>query len=569
MNKLSSIVTVSKFLTVFQSTAKTVVGFGVASLLLCATGAHAQAPTGARVDPSAAAAAASGFGFPRPLTVSEKIQGIRDGNLEYKKICMPNGKPLDLSSPDYEACETMRSELGFGRESSKKCESYINNIDRAAEALKKSCSDGKWGGATACLTNLKKCEDEYQNAVSESEEDDGEVLDSICKSESFKIVGRCSHIDPLMDDRDYKTEEKDAERDRRDAKKDVDDLLDQQREAQQEILTKQQEMRSAADKSQLAMRNRERDIAKGIKEALKSVSEGKKKAMEQAQTAYAEIESKYMQMRNDMSIAQVEVTEAENALETKCRADARKSLAEAEKARLAAQARGRRNTGTAAGLAGSSRRRQQSQDTQKRFDYVQYFNDCVSDGQPGMRSVKARFEAKKKAMQEQADFIERRRAEMLQKLKDMEGSATAEEQAAISDAQEQLTALGEEYTQLQKDNQLKAQTFQSQQQLKLQNIQAKLSSAQQDMDKYAAESLFAKRRNLCGAGSRGNRKDDARDSRASVLPSWDAAITACSGYERNVCKVVDTKATGEFCDSIQSKFIEDKLKESKGKRSRK
>ena len=254
--------------------------------------------------------------------------------------------------------------------------------------------------------------------------------------------------------------------------------------------------------------------------------------MDDARSVYHQMDAKYIELRDKARRATSNVRRAQDQLQATCRAAASANYTKAEAARLAAQKQGKRNVGSATGMAGGAKRKAAKDVRARNADYVNFFNECTGgvspEGRSALNGINKAVDDQKNEEQliaDQSALIESQRLDVLQKLKEMEASVPQKEQKIIEAMNQELKNLDDDYNLAVQQANQKANSLQQEMSGKLMSIQNKLNSAQQDMQKAASESLLSKRRSDC-LGRAGSRSETVRDKIAEGFQDGMGEIEA-------------------------------------------
>lgn len=439
-----------------------------------------------------------------------------------------------------ELCKELRAERrsrGGGNRHSKSCEDMDKRIGNAWEKATKACIAANLGGnnLNKCFDQVQWCqnaEEEIQNLVSDEEMSEEQVCDTV-------LANSCPGLPRFMDGRNFREEEKEAERERLQAKRDVDELTKERRDAQRDMLKQQRELQEAQQDAAYEVRKAEREIAKDMSAQFKEVQEGQKKAFEDAQRAYQEMDAAYIKMRHESRQLAVKVEEAKDKFHGQCIAQAESQFKAAEQARQAAKSKKKKkNSGTATRLAGSTRRNNLNQTRLRNFDYNAYLNECLN-GQTGVgkslansvRSAEREKAANDQYLREQASLIEQQRQTMLKKLMELESTAESQNAEVVKQTNERLQNLSEEQQRISVKNQARLSEFMQDQQLRLNDIDQRLQTENQQLMRYQQEAMVANRRATC-AGSAARKSESRLEKIGEGFAEAVGEITGLAGMCR-------------------------------------
>lgn len=425
---------------------------------------------------------------------------------------------------------------GGGSFRSKSCEDMDKRISTAWEKATKACVAANLGGnnMNKCFDQIQWCqnaEEEIQNLAADEEMSEEQVCDTV-------LANSCPGLPRFMDGRNFREEEKDAERERLQAKRDVDELTKERRDAQRDMLKQQRELQEAQQDAAYEVRKAEREIAKDMSAQFKEVQEGQKKAFEDAQRAYQEMDAAYIKMRHESRQLAVKVEEAKDKFHGQCIAQAESQFKAAEQARQAAKSKKKKNSGTATRLAGSTRRNNLNQTRLRNFDYNAYLNECLN-GQTGVgkslansvRSAEREKAANDQYLQEQASLIEQQRQTMLKKLMELESTAESQNAEVVKQTNERLQNLSEEQQRISVKNQARLSEFMQDQQLRLNDIDQRLQTENQQLTRYQQEAMVANRRATC-AGSAARKSESRLEKIGEGFAEAVGEITGLAGMCR-------------------------------------
>ncbi len=449
------------------------------------------------------------------------------------------------------------------------CQKREDKIDEAAKKAEASCGkaglDSGSGGFDRCFDRVNSCSDAEAAMQSNSDEDeDGPANDKGDEFCNRALANNCPAIPDFMDGRDYRQEEKDAEKDRRDTKKDVDDLLEDQQKLQADQIKQKQELNEQLENAARSRVRKSQEIIDNAKKDKENLSEATRKALEDASSIFNQMDAKYIELRDKARRASSNVRRTQDLLQATCRAAANANYSKAEAARIAAQKLGRRNVGSAANMAGASRRKAEKDVRARNADFVAFFNECVGGVSPEGRAAlnainKAADDLKdeEQLIADQSALIEKQRLDVIKKLKDLETSVPPKEQKIIETMNQDLKNLDEDYNLAIKRANEKAASMQQDASTKLMSIQNKLNSAQTEMQKSASEALLAKRRGTC-LGKAGRRSESVRnkvaegfrdamgeiktiDNLCKNMPDGCSKPSVCADATRAVLQKLDEK----------------------------
>jgi len=379
------------------------------------------------------------------------------------------------------------------------------------------------------------------------------------------MANKCPGLRTFSTGDDYRQIRRDAEKDRLEAKKEVDEILKDQKDLKKELVQQQRELQEEQMKNSYAQRQQERDIANNMKEALAGISDTQKKAFDDIQKAYNQIDADYIGMRAQIQQTADAVAQAEEDLQTTCRAAAERKYAEAEKLRKAELAKRSQNAGN--NVSGSTARKKAATTRQRNIDYTAYLTECTSgvsaEGSAARSKITAAQRAKastEKLMNEKAALIEKQRAQMLKKLQDMESDATNQQSQVVEKINEQLTAMNEKQQLTAQLNQQRIAEFQQNQSSAMQTLQERLNTANQELVRTQQEASLATTRESC-AGSNAQRSESKRekveDGFNSAVSSIDTLNDVCRKKSR-LCKSEEAeKPTNDIC-AVVSNIVQGK-----------
>ncbi|MBK7889764.1 MAG: hypothetical protein IPJ84_02630 [Bdellovibrionales bacterium] len=498
----------------------------------------AAAPAAAVAAPATATAptlAAASTSAPYPPYYGQKSAEV-DARERYDNNC--RGKSDEIkNSPD---CQTLYQEA-YPR-SGDQCQKSAEKIEEAGRKAKEAC--GKAGLGTGdfirCFDTINACNKAEDDIATESDDDEKGSSGEFCNR---ALANRCPAIPTFMEGRDYREEEKTAEEKRKDAKREVDDLLDDQQKLQSEQIKMKQEMQEELQNAARSRIRKSQEILDRAKSDKENLSESTRKAMDDARSVYNQMDAKYIELRDKARRATSNVRRTQDQLQATCRAAASANYTKAEAARLAAQKQGKRNVGSATGMAGGAKRKAAKDVRARNADYVAFFNECVGGVSPEGRSAlnainKAADDLKdeEQLIADQSALIEKQRLDVLQKLKEMEASVPQKEQKIIEAMNQELKNLDDDYNLAVQQANQKANSLQQEMSGKLMSIQNKLNSAQQEMQKSSSASLLAKRRSDC-LGRAGNRSETVRDKIAEGFQDGigqiDAVYSMCDQFPKS------------------------------------
>lgn len=408
------------------------------------------------------------------------------------------------------------------------CTRFEERIAKASDEATKQCSNAGIGGGqlARCFVQIDTCTTE-DAAIDELDEADEGGRQPFCDR---VMASKCSGLTRFATGRDYRQEKRDAEKDRLEAKKEVDAILNDQKDLKKDLVQQQRELQEEQMKSAYAQREQEREIANNMKEALAGIGDNQKKAFDDIQKAYNQIDADYIGMRAQIQAAADAVAQAEEELQTQCRAASERKYAEAEKARKAELAKRSKNVGN--NVSGSTARKKAATARQRNIDYTAYLTECTAgvsaEGSAARSKIAAAQRAKastEKLMNEKAALIEKQRAQMLKKLQDMEGDATNQQSQVIEKVNEQLTAMNEKQQLTAQINQQRIAEFQQNQTSAMQSLQERLNTANQELMRTQQEASLATTRESC-AGSTAQRNDSKRERTEEGFSSAIGSIKA-------------------------------------------
>lgn len=480
----------------------------------------------------------------------------------------------DKKSATYNStvCDMVRAQFGMGSDDreTRQCSSFEEKITKASEEASKQCSNAGIGGGNLgrCYTHIENCTAE-DAALDELDEADEGGREPFCDR---VMASKCSGLSRFATGRDYRQEKRDAEKDRLEAKKEVDDILKDQKDLKKDLVSQQRELQEEQMKNSYAQRQQERDVANNMKEALAGISDTQKKAFDDIQKAYNQIDADYIGMRAQIQQTADAVAQAEEDLQTTCRAAAERKYAEAEKLRKAELAKRSQNAGN--NVSGSTARKKAATTRQRNIDYTAYLTECTSgvsaEGSAARSKITAAQRAKastEKLMNEKAALIEKQRAQMLKKLQDMESDATNQQSQVVEKVNEQLTAMNEKQQLTAQLNQQRIAEFQQNQSSAMQTLQERLNTANQELMRTQQEASLATTRESC-AGTTAQRNDSKREKTeegfASAVGSIKSLDILCRQRDRTSCAVSmsEEEKKGDICTIAK---LATQSKDAKGK----
>ncbi len=462
--------------------------------------------------------------------------------------------PTDRQKEDCQIAQDRMNGLNKGRSAREdkeegKSRELVTSCDRLADYVKQDAAKAEEAcGKAGFSGRLKECFSKVDQCHKEEIENDDEDIDEAGGVEPFcnkALANKCPGLPAFNQGRDYKSEEKEAKKDAKEAKRDLDSAMKKQREEQMDLAKAQREMRENEEDQALANRDAERALENSLKKALEGLSEDQKAAFEAAQGTFTKMEAEYMKMRKEARDSADLVDQAKDDLQVMCRASAEKKFAEAEKVRLAALAARKKNVGAGTNVSGSSKRTKAAADRARQTNYVAFFNECSSgqsaDGVGGNNRIKTAERAKGSAdkfLAEKAQLIEKERANMLEKLKQMEADATNRKTKIVEEMNQKLERENENRLSIAKKNAARAAEFSQRQQLAMKSTQDEIDTANKDlMDAQREQSVAGT--NLACQGRNGGRSESKRDRLeegfGASVPAINAAIASCDKMN-NKCK---------------------------------
>lgn len=495
---------------------------------------------------------------PAPVVVQQR-EAVEDEVKRAKARAAAVNAACDKTSKDYtyEACEAIRATFNMRSDDreTRQCTSFEEKITKASEEASKQCSNAGIGGGNLarCYVHIDTCTTE-DAALDELDQEDEGGRQPFCDR---VMASKCSGLSRFATGRDYRQEKRDAERDRLEAKKEVDDILKDQKDLKKELVQQQRELQEEQMKNSYAQRQQEREVANNMKEALSGISDNQKKAYDDIQKAYNQIDADYIGMRAQIQQTADAVAQAEEDLQTTCRAAAERKYAEAEKIRKAELAKRSQNAGN--NVSGSTARKKAATTRQRNIDYTAYLTECTSgvsaEGSAARSKITAAQRAKastEKLLNEKAALIEKQRAQMLKKLQDMESEATNQQSQVVEKINEQLTAMNEKQQLTAQLNQQRITEFQQNQSSAMQTLQERLNTANQELMRTQQEASLATTRESC-AGTTAQRNDSKREKTeegfASAVGSIKTLDILCRQRDRTSCTVslTDEDKKGDIC----------------------
>lgn len=540
MNSFSSIVTVSNF----KTAGRAIFVLALFMMSIFASSYSFAAETKKKPAPAkrpAAATATAAAPAPVPPPMSYGAQPKTREQVVFEAACGANGERAD--SPDCKALKegTINDLTGKNRQCDRLSSSFTELLGKVSE----SCSAVGARDLKKCYRTVGDCSSRDEALADESYEDE-DAPEAGSEQCDTLLANRCPHLDRYMEGRDYRQEEKYAEEKRKDAKREVDDLLEDQQKLQSEQIKMKQELQEEIQNAARSRIRKSQEILDRAKSDKENLSESTRKALDDARSVYNQMDAKYIELRDKARRATSNVRRAQDQLQATCRAAASANYTKAEAARLAAQKLGKRNVGSATGMAGGSKRKAAKDVRARNADYVAFFNECVGGVSPEGRSAlnainKAADDLKdeEQLIADQSALIEKQRLDVLQKLKEMEASVPQKEQKIIEAMNQELKNLDDDYNLAVQQANQKANSLQQEMSGKLMNIQNKLNSAQQEMQKYTQESMLAKRRDGC-LGRAGKGSESKREKR-------NDAGNSIAGYGRQLwglCKQIEKSNCG-------------------------
>lgn len=403
------------------------------------------------------------------------------------------------------------------RRDDQRCERVTKEIDEAASKAKQACSKAGYGNNfNTCFDSVMGCNAAMEEVADETF-DSPTTSDDVCQSITTSMGNSCAGLSVFADGRDYRDEEKEAERDRKEAKGDLDDLLNKKKKLEAEIISTQKDIQEQVSDAQYSMRQQERKVAESITSGLEGVSDSQKKAFADAARVYEEMDAAYIGFRKEKRLAANAVADVKDELESVCRATADKKFREAEAQRVKNQKTGRRNVVSATNLAGRTNRKNDAQNRARSVDYMSYYNECMTGVSPEgtaarnkIKSVERQAAAAEAEINDKSAMIEKKRQQMLTDLQKVEAEGTTAQSKIIEQANKNMQSLNEQYNRAMEKAQSKMDTKRQEQALEKQQLDQKLATASQEMQKHEQKSLLAKRATMC-TGRAGRMKESAKD----------------------------------------------------------
>lgn len=446
-------------------------------------------------------------------------------------------------------------------ETRRECERLAEYVTKDEGRASEACAKANFAG------DLPRCYNKVSSCQAEAEENDLDDFDDKRGAGQFcdkALANRCPGLEVFADSRDYRAEEKEAKKDQKEAKRELDQAMKRQREEQIDLAKAQREMRENEEDQALANRDAERALANSLKKALEGLSEDQKAAFEAAQGTFTKMEAEYMKMRKEARDATDMVEQVKDDLQVMCRASAEKKFAEAEKVRLAALAARKKNVGAGTNVSGASKRTKAAADRARQTNYVAFFNECSSgqsaDGVGGNNRIKTAERAKASAdkfLAEKSQLIEKERANMLEKLKQMEADATNRKSKIVEEMNQKLERENENRLSIAKKNAARAAEFSQRQQLAMRSTQDEIDTANKDLTDAQREESVAGTLLAC-QGRNGSRSESSRDRLQDGFGSSVGIIKGaiescakldrkpeCANYKPKVCKDLDKDVKGD------------------------
>ncbi len=439
-------------------------------------------------------------------------------------------------------------------ETRRECEKLVDTVTRDEAKASEACGKAGFAGRLgACYDKVSTCKAD-ENGIDDLDPEDEGGAGPFCDK---ALANRCPGLSVFNESRDFKQEEKDAKKDQKEAKRDLDDAMKKQREEKIDLAKAQREMRENEEDQALANRDAERALANSLKKALEGLSEDQKAAFEAAQGTFTKMEAEYMKMRKEARDATDMVEQAKDDLQVMCRASAEKKFTEAEKARLAALAARKKNVGAGTNVSGAAKRTKAAADRARQTNYVAFFNECASsppqsaDGVGGYNRIKTAERAKASAdkfLAEKSQLIEKERANMLEKLKQMEQDATNRKAKIVEEMNDKLERENENRLSIAKKNAARAAEFSQRQQLSMQSTQDDIDRANKDLQDAQREGAVAGTLLAC-QGRNGSRSESKRDR---LEEGFGSSIGAINGTYEGCNKVTRTcpASVPSFCSAL-------------------
>ncbi len=546
MNRFSSLSTLSKFKTAVRETVDFVIKNSVhlTSILVIATMAL----------PAQSKEVRSTYVQSTPERIRECRTNFAAAKTAANALSDAQAKKdaLEAAQDDLDRCLPPKQENA----NSRRCEESANKLEELGTKATASCSKIKSGmGLLDCRVKIETCRKTESDLDELFEEDEG-GRENYCNK---MLANACPAIPDFNTGRDYREEKKDSERDRKEAKKLVDELTQDQNDLKKDLVKQQRELQEEQMKAAYAARQAEREVANEMKEALAGISEQQKKAFADAQKAYTAMDADYISMRAQIRQAADAVAQAEDELQTTCRAAAEKKYMEAEKIRLAELKARSKNVGS--NVSGSTARRKSATARARNIDYTAFLSECTSgssaEGVSARNRIKAAQRQKdstEKILNEKALLIEKQRSTILKQLQDMEGDATNQQSKVVEQVNEKLTAMNEKQQLTAQLNQQRITEFQQNQSSTMASIQQKLMTANQELMETQKEASLATTRLSC-QGTSGQRSESLREKFAEGFSSYgliDEAQNKCKTFTAS-CPTV---ATPSVCSIFDKKFEE-------------
>lgn len=500
------------------------------------------------------------------LPTSESVESqIESYGKAIKKYCTKG-------APDYDetSCEMAKARSGVRDVKEEKCTKATEKLSTFEKSALESCSKAGFGGNfERCYQNVSACDTAEADLAELDEEDEGgrgEYCNRI-------LANSCPAIPTFNTGRDYRQEKKDAERDRKDAKKDLDSLLDEQKDLKKDLVKKQRELQEAQQNEAKEARDAERKIGNQLEDALEGIGEDQKKAFDDAMKAYQQMDVDLIKLQQDSRNAANAITDAEEQLQTQCRAAAEKKYADAEKLRQVALAKKTGNKGSGANVSGSTKRQKALTARERAIDYQAYLNECLNgvsaEGRSGINNIskaKRAQDSAEKLIAAQKEMIEKNRASLMTKLKNMEQDANNKQTKIVQRLNQQLQSMNEQRQLTAQQNASRMQEFQQEQSSSMSAIQQKINSANEELMTTQKEAYLAASRTDC-LGKNAQRSESARDrvseGFANSLGDIKALGVQCT-QAYHICGSAPEK--GDVCDIVAKVLKGTDVKTGKAKR---
>jgi hypothetical protein len=366
---------------------------------------------------------------------------------------------------------------------------------------------------------------------------------STCPEMAYKAFGSTSRRGSDIDDLESK-------RDR--AEENLERLMKEQTEKQSKAQKELMEMNNSLQDEQTKVQRQQQELRDKIAASIQSIGDQKKAKYQEARASFLQIEEGYIKMRDELRQSESAVQSVAENLEAVCREEASERFGQAEaerKKRIAAeQAAGPRNFDSSK-IAGESTSRANKNAKNRNMDYTAFYNECKSGmSAKGRRALNAISAAKREnsnrqqKLIEEATLVEKKRAEMLARIAEMEQQASQQEKQMAQQLETQIAQLGTDFENAKQKAARAMASLQQEQAQQYMMFGSQIQQAQTKVNTYGSKVELSTVKSSCLARYEGIDKEEAttkKKSNQEATGYFMEFVGVCAGLT-NTCSNATT-----------------------------